>query len=63
MSATNRYETPIHNEEIAFFTRLLIDLKKREVGHAYEAITMERLEEGTRHVQTLFQCKKKGLFR
>lgn len=61
--AAGNHEHAIHGMQIACFTQLLIDLKKRELGHAYRPITIARLEECSRHVQTLFQCKKKMLFK
>lgn len=53
-----------HDQEIGFLTSLLIDLKLIELGReARTPITMERLEEATRHVSALMQCRKQGLYK
>ena len=44
-------------------TRLIIDLKKKEMGREHQPITMERLEEATKAIGKLQQCRKRGLFR
>lgn len=47
-----------HAEKCRVLTSLLIDLKKRELGHAHQPITMERLDEATRAVGGIQQCRK-----
>ena len=45
-----------HNEAVAFFNQLIIDLKKRELGLEYEPITMERLTEASHHIRDIQGC-------
>ena len=52
-----------HAEECSVLTTLLIDLKKRELGREFEPITMERLEEASKFVSKIQQCRKQVLFR
>lgn len=52
-----------HMEECGLLTALLIDLKKRELGREHTAITMERLDEASKAVGKLQQCRKQALFR
>jgi hypothetical protein len=47
-----------HGEAAGYFNRLLIDLKKRVMGLEHEPITMERLEEGTKHVRDIAECQR-----
>lgn len=52
-----------HSAEIDFLTDLLIDLKKRELGNEpREPITMDRLNEASKHVSKLFACREKVRF-
>jgi hypothetical protein len=51
-----------HNDEISFFTDLIIDLKLQVLGREMrQPITMERLDQGTKHVGKLMQCRERGL--
>jgi len=50
--------TPNHGEAADYFNQLILDLKKRLLGHEHEPITMERLNEGTKHVLELDQCRR-----
>lgn len=52
-----------HLEECRVLTSLIIDLKKRELGHEHEPITMERLQEATKQIGNIQQCRKQVLFR
>lgn len=52
-----------HMEECGVLTSLLIDLKKRELGREHVPITMERLDEASRAVGKIQQCRKQALFR
>lgn len=53
-----------HDEEVGFFTSLLIDLKLREMGREpRQPITLERLDQATKHVRTVMQCRKQGLYK
>lgn len=52
-----------HSEECGFLTSLIIDLKKRELGHAYTPIPMARLEEASRMIGKIQQCRTQALFR
>lgn len=55
---------PKHRDEIDFLTSLLIDLKKRELGHELrEPITMDRLTEASKCVSKLFYCRERVVFR
>lgn len=49
---------PRHREAGDYFNRLLLDLKKLLLGHSHDAITMERLDEGTQHVLDLDRCRE-----
>ena len=52
-----------HVIEMDYFNALIVDLKLKELGKPMlRAIDMERLEEGTKHIRTLMQCRKKMLF-
>jgi hypothetical protein len=50
-------------EECSMLTGLIIDLKKRELGLDHQMITMERLDEASKAIGKLQQCRKQGLFR
>lgn len=52
-----------HSEECRILTRLLIDLKKKDLGREHAAITMERLDEASKAVGSIQQCRKQGLYR
>lgn len=52
-----------HAQECSVITSLLIDLKKRELGHEYAPITMGRLDEASKAVGLIQQCRKQALFR
>lgn len=52
-----------HSEECGVLTSLLIDLKKREMGLEYTAITTERLDEASKAVGKIQQCRRQALFR
>ena len=56
-------KTMTHMEECGVLTSLLIDLKKRELGREHVPITMERLDEASRAVGKIQQCRKQALFR
>lgn len=50
---------PKHGEAVAYFNRLIMDLKKQLLGGAYfEPITMERLNESRKHFNDLDQCRE-----
>lgn len=52
-----------HREEIAFFNDLIIDLKKRVLGHApRQPIDMDRLMEATAQLGKLEKCKERVRF-
>ena len=59
----NAHTIMTHMEECRVLTGLIIDLKKRELGREHEPITMERLNEATKAVGTIQQCRKQGLYR
>jgi hypothetical protein len=52
-----------HSEECSLLTTLIIDLKKRELGRQYEPITMARLEEASKAIGKIQQCRKQAFFR
>lgn len=52
-----------HANECSELTTLLIDLKKRELGHSHEPITMARLEAASRAIGAIQSCRKQALFR
>lgn len=47
-----------HDDAAMFFNQLLLDLKKQLLNHAHELITMERLNEGSKHIADLMKCCK-----
>jgi hypothetical protein len=49
---------PNHPEAAAYFNALILDLKKQLLGYPHDAVTMERLEEGTEHVGELAECRR-----
>lgn len=52
---------PNHQAAADYLNRLLIDLKCIQLGHPpTQPITMERLMEGSKHVQDLDQCRRPG---
>jgi len=53
-----------HSEAIGYFNNLIIDLKLQTLGkEPREPFTMERLDEATRHVQKLMECREKVRYR
>jgi hypothetical protein len=52
-----------HLAELGPLNALLLDLKKQKLGYAFEAITDERLEECSKAVAKIMQCRKPGLMR
>jgi hypothetical protein len=52
-----------HAEECRFLNDLIIDLKKKDLGHDHTPITMERLEMASKCMSTLQQCRVKMLYR
>lgn len=52
-----------HSEDCGLLTQLLIDLRKRELGREYEPITSERLDELSKAVGRIQQCRTQALFR
>lgn len=52
-----------HAQECSFLTSLIIDLKKRELGREHSPITMERLDEASKTIGKIQQCRKQALFR
>lgn len=50
---------PKHGKEIGFLNDLIIDLKLQAIGRQVrEPVTMERLEEATKHIGALMQCRE-----
>lgn len=49
---------PNHGEAADYFNRLLLDLKKQLLRHEHDPITMERLNDGTKHVLELDGCRR-----
>ena len=47
-----------HSKAVGYFNQLLIDLKLQALGEKHEPITMERLEEGTKHVRDVAGCQR-----
>lgn len=47
-----------HSDAAYYFNQLLLDLKKQLLGAPFEPITMDRLNEGSKHVQELDQCRR-----
>ena len=46
-----------HVESVEFFNQLLLDLKKQLLGvKPHEPITMDRLNEGSAHINDLMKC-------
>jgi len=52
-----------HMEECGVLIGLIIDLKKRELGREHSLITMERLDEASKQIGKIQQCRKQALFR
>lgn len=53
-----------HVQAIEFFNDLIIDLKLLQLGKLpRQPITMERLEDATRHLVDLERCKEKVVWR
>lgn len=52
-----------HMAECSVLNGLIIDLKKRELGHKYEPITMQRLEDATKALGKIQACRKQGFFK
>ena len=59
----NSGTTMTHMMECGVLTALIIDLKKRELGREHTPITMERLEEASKAIGTIQQCRKQALFK
>ena len=47
-----------HAEAVRYFNRLILDLKKREMGLKHDPITMERLNEADKHIQDIQNCTR-----
>lgn len=59
----NRDYTSSHPEELTFLNFLIIDLKLQLTGREpAEPITMERLEEATKHLVKLEKCRVRVFF-
>lgn len=54
--------SPNHDEAMQFFNQLLIDLKKQLLGYEHDEITMDRLNEGTKHVADIQNCRSPDKF-
>ena len=64
---TNRIADPTdfprHIDAMRYFNRLIIDLKHIAIrGEPVEPITMERLEEGSKHLDDLERCRERTKF-
>lgn len=59
----NAHTIMTHAEECGTLTGLIIDLKKRELGYEYKPITMARLDEASKAIGKIQQCRKQGLYR
>lgn len=51
---------PCHMAEADYFNKLIIDLKMQILGAPFEPVSMERLEEGTKHVLALDECRRES---
>lgn len=48
-----------HAKAISWINSLILDLKLQELGHKpMKPITVERLEEGEKHIRDLEQCEE-----
>lgn len=53
-----------HIQECGVLDTLIIDLKLREMGREpREPITLERLDEATKAIGKIQQCRKQGLYK
>lgn len=52
-----------HSEECSTLTTLLVDLKKRELGREHAPITIARLDEATKAIGKIQQCRQQALFK
>lgn len=62
MPRINDHSVMTHLMEVGVLTTLIIDLKKRELGREHTPITMERLDEATKAIGQIQQCRRKGLY-
>lgn len=52
-----------HREAAAYFSQLITDLMKREMGLGHQPITMKRLEEAAEHINDIRQCQRPAVIR
>lgn len=60
---TSDYGEMTHFQEIGCLTKLMLDLKKQKLGYTFDEISEERLEECSKAIHNIMQCRKKGLFK
>jgi len=52
-----------HWHELGPLTRLMLDLRKQSLGKTFDPITPERLDECSKAINQIMQCRKQGLFK
>lgn len=52
-----------HLQECECLTKLMLDLKKRELGREHGPITIERLDEANVAISKIMACRQKGIWR
>jgi hypothetical protein len=52
-----------HLVELGPLTKLMLDLRKQSLGKEFDPITPERLDECSKALNQIMQCRKKGLWK
>jgi hypothetical protein len=52
-----------HLFELGPLTALMLDLRKQSLGKPFNPITVERLDECSKSIQKIMQCRQKGLYK
>ena len=52
-----------HWAELGPLTQLMLDLRKQALGREFNPITEERLEECSKALNKIMQCREKGLWK
>jgi hypothetical protein len=52
-----------HLAELEPLTKLMIDLRKQLLGHPFDPINDERLDECSKAIAKIMQCRTKGLWK
>lgn len=52
-----------HLVELGPITKLMLDLRKQSLGKEFDPITPERLDECSKAIHQIMQCRHRGLYK